>query len=159
MNVTRVSSHFALREYQSCPPPPSSFSFLLLLLLLLSVPLLLPHLLLLLHHRKVKPPLTNSFNILSSPLIDKSMLEVCADFIADAKAGPNAMRPKELCSACEMCDDPGRDMKLYQETQRPAGCHLLSSPSSACTRLSLLACLPTATKHRDSGLLIGNKRQ
>ncbi len=45
------------------------------------------------------------------------MLELCANFIEDAKASLNAMRPKELCSACEMCDDHGRDMKLYQETQ------------------------------------------
>jgi hypothetical protein len=45
------------------------------------------------------------------------MLDVCTDFIADAKAGLNGMRPKELCSACQMCDDHGRDMKLYQETQ------------------------------------------
>ncbi len=33
------------------------------------------------------------------------MLEVCAGFIEHAKAGPNAMRPKELCSACEMCNE------------------------------------------------------
>jgi hypothetical protein len=45
------------------------------------------------------------------------MEDVCADFIADARAGLNVMRPKELCSACLMCDDHGRDMKLYQETQ------------------------------------------
>ncbi len=79
---------------------------------------------------------------------------MCTDLIEHAKAGPNAMRPQELCSACEMCNDHGRTMKLYQETQHPAGCHVLSSPSWACTRLSLLACLPTASKHRDSGLLI-----
>ena len=93
---------------------------------------------------KAKPPVTGSFDFLIPPRGDESMLEVCADFIEDAKAGLNAMRPKELCSACEMCDDHGRDMKLYQETQHPAGCHVLSSPSWACTQLSLLACHPTA---------------
>jgi hypothetical protein len=66
---------------------------------------------------KAKPPLTGSFDFLAPPRGDESMLEVCADFIEDAKAGLNAMRRGELCSACEMCDDHGRDMKLYQETQ------------------------------------------
>ena len=56
------------------------------------------------------------------------MMEVCADFIEHAKAGPNAMRPKELCSACEMCDDHGRDMKIYQETQ-PGAVHSRLPPA------------------------------
>ena len=66
---------------------------------------------------KAKPPLTGAFDSLAPPRGDESMLDVCADFIADARAGLKGMRPKELCSACEMCDDHGRDMKLYQETQ------------------------------------------
>jgi hypothetical protein len=41
------------------------------------------------------------------------MLEVCADFIADADtdAGLNGIDPNDLCSACLMCDDHGRDVK------------------------------------------------
>ena len=38
---------------------------------------------------KAKPPLTGSFDFLAPPRGDESMLEVCADFIEDAKAGLN----------------------------------------------------------------------
>ena len=66
---------------------------------------------------KMKPPLAGSFKSLAPPRGDESMIDVCADFIADARAGLNGMDPDELCSACVMCDDHGRDVKLFQETQ------------------------------------------
>jgi hypothetical protein len=54
------------------------------------------------------------------------MLDVCADFIADARAGRNGFDADELCSARQLCDDHARDVKLYQETQPGAVPSLLS---------------------------------
>jgi hypothetical protein len=42
---------------------------------------------------KAKPPLAGSFASLAPPRGDESMLEVCADFIADADAGLNGINP------------------------------------------------------------------
>ena len=66
---------------------------------------------------KAKPPLAGSFESLTPPRGDESMLEVCADFIAEADAGLNGISPKDLRSACLMCDDHGRDVKNFQEKQ------------------------------------------
>jgi hypothetical protein len=75
---------------------------------------------------KAKPPLAGSFASLTPPRGDESMLEVCADFIADADAGLNGISPKDLRSACLMCDDHGRDVKNFQEKQPGAVPSLLS---------------------------------
>ena len=75
---------------------------------------------------KAKPPLAGSFESLAPPRGDESMLEVCADFIADADAGLNGINPKDLRSACLMCDDHGRDVKNFQEKQPGAVPSLLS---------------------------------
>ncbi len=74
----------------------------------------------------MKPPLAGEFEFMDPPRGDESMLDVCADFIADAESGLNDMRPKELCSACQMCDHHGRDVKLFQETQAGAVASRLS---------------------------------
>jgi hypothetical protein len=66
---------------------------------------------------KMKPPVAGCFKFLAPPRGDESTLEVCADLIADARAGRNGFDADELCSACQMCDDHARDVKLYQETQ------------------------------------------
>jgi TPR repeat protein len=66
---------------------------------------------------KAKQPLAGSFASLAPPRGDESMLEVCADFIADADAGLNGIDANDLRSACLMCDDHGRDVKNFQEKQ------------------------------------------
>ncbi len=77
-----------------------------------------------------KPPLTGSFGFLAPPRGDESMLEVCADFIEDAKAGPNAMRHKELCSACDM--DVRRPRARHEALSRDAArrCAQQAAPCS-----------------------------
>ena len=65
----------------------------------------------------IKPPLTGFFKSLAPPRGDESMVDVCASVIADARAGLNGMDADELTSACEMCDEHGRDVKQFQETQ------------------------------------------
>ncbi len=74
----------------------------------------------------MKPPVAGQFKFLTPPRGDESMLDVCADLIADAKAGRNGFDADDLCSACQMCDDHARDVKLYQETQPGAVPSLLS---------------------------------
>jgi hypothetical protein len=66
---------------------------------------------------KAKPPLTGSFKSLAPPRGNESMLEVCADIIADARNGVNGIDADELIAFCEMCDEHGRDVKLFQETK------------------------------------------
>jgi hypothetical protein len=64
-----------------------------------------------------KPPLAGSFAHLPLPRGDESMLDVCADIIADADVGINGIDPNDLRSACLVCDDHGRDVKNFQETR------------------------------------------
>jgi hypothetical protein len=64
---------------------------------------------------KMKPPLSGFFRSLAPPRGDESMVDACASVIADARAGLNGMDAGELISACEMCDEHGRDVKLFQE--------------------------------------------
>ena len=65
----------------------------------------------------MKPPLTGFFKSMTTPRGDESMVDVCAAVIADARAGLNGIDADELTSTCEMCDEHGRDVKLFQETQ------------------------------------------
>ena len=69
---------------------------------------------------KAKPPLTGSFKFLAPPRGDESMLDVCADIIADARAGLNGIDADELIAMCRICDEHGRDVKLFQE-KKPGG--------------------------------------
>jgi hypothetical protein len=64
---------------------------------------------------KAKPPLTGSFKSLAPPRGDESMLEVCADIIAEARAGLNGIDADELIAMCRICDEHGRDVKMFQE--------------------------------------------
>ena len=64
---------------------------------------------------KAKPPLTGSFKFLAPPCGDERMEDVCADIIADARAGLNGIDADELIALCEICDSHGRDVKLFQE--------------------------------------------
>jgi hypothetical protein len=66
------------------------------------------------------------------------MLDVCADFIAEADAGLNGIDPNDLRSACVVCDDHGRDMKSFQEKQPGA------VPSSLSPALVAVLALYTA---------------
>ena len=66
---------------------------------------------------KKKPPLTGAFKSCTPPRGDERMVDVCAPVIADARAGLNGIDADELISTCEMCDEHGRDVKLFQETQ------------------------------------------
>jgi TPR repeat protein len=86
---------------------------------------------------KIKPPLAGSFKSLAPPRGDESMLDVCAAIIADARAGLNGIDADELIAMCELCDDHGRDVKLFQETR----------PGAAPSRLlaSLVAVLTMYT--------------
>ena len=52
---------------------------------------------------KMKPPLAGSFKSLAPPRGDERMEDVCADFIADARAGLNGIDPDELCAARASC--------------------------------------------------------
>jgi hypothetical protein len=54
------------------------------------------------------------------PRGDESMLHVSEDFIADAKTGLYSIDADELIVVCEMCDDHGRDVKLFQEKKSGA---------------------------------------
>ena len=65
----------------------------------------------------IKPPLTGFFKSMTTPRGDESMVDVCAGVIADARAGLNGIDADELTSTCKMCDEHGRDVKLFQETQ------------------------------------------
>ena len=86
---------------------------------------------------KMKPPLTGFFKSMTTPRGDESMADVCAGVIADARAGLNGIDADELTSTCEMCDEHGRDVKLFQETQ----------PGAVASRLtpSLVAALALYT--------------
>ena len=86
---------------------------------------------------KMKPPLTGAFISCTPPRGDERMVDVCAPVIADARAGLNGMNADELISTCEMCDEHGRDVKLFQETQ----------PGAVASRLtpSLIAALALYT--------------
>ena len=75
---------------------------------------------------KMKPPLTGLFKSCTPPRGDESMLDVCAPLIADARAGLNGIDADEFSSACEMCDEHGRDVKLFQETQPGAVASMLT---------------------------------
>ena len=86
---------------------------------------------------KMKPPLTGGFKSCTPPRGDERMVDVCAPVIADARAGLNGIDADELTSTCEMCDEHGRDVKLFQETQ----------PGAVASRLtpSLIAALALYT--------------
>jgi hypothetical protein len=92
---------------------------------------------------KLKPPLTGFFRSLAPPRGNESMLEVCAKVIADARAGLNGIDADELIAMCEMCDEHGRDVKLYQETK----------PGAVASRLSpsLIAVLALYTAELQAG--------
>ena len=86
---------------------------------------------------KMKPPLTGFFKSMTTPRGDERMADVCAGVIADARAGLNGIDADELTSTCKMCDEHGRDVKLFQETQ----------PGAVASRLtpSLVAALALYT--------------
>ena len=84
---------------------------------------------------KAKPPLAGSFESLTPPRGDESMLEVCADIIADARAGLNGINAAELVTTCDMCDDHGRDVKQFQEKLPGAVPSALPVSSVSCLAL------------------------
>jgi hypothetical protein len=77
---------------------------------------------------KMRPPLTGKFNSEPPPRDNESMLDVCADIIADARAGRNRINADELIRTCEICDRHGRDVKQFQET-KPGAVPSRLSPS------------------------------
>jgi hypothetical protein len=64
---------------------------------------------------RIKPPLTGLFKFLAPPRGDESMLHVCAEVIAAARAGLIGIDPDEFIAMCEMCDAHGRDVKQFLE--------------------------------------------
>jgi hypothetical protein len=76
----------------------------------------------------MRPPLSGKFDSQILPRGDESMLEVCADIIADARAGLNGIDADEFVKTCEICDRHGRDVKQFQE-KKPGAVPSMLSPS------------------------------
>jgi TPR repeat protein len=84
---------------------------------------------------KIKPPLTGFFKSLVPPSGDESMLDVCAEIIAAARAGIIGIDADELITMCELCDEFGRDVKQFQEKKPGAVASRLSAALAAALAL------------------------